>query len=44
MVRTTFAAELPGVTGAEGALEHEESVGSLAQKSVTAVLNDDPTA
>ena len=43
MVRTTFTAELPGVTGAEGANEHEESLGRLAQKCVTAALNDDPT-
>ena len=43
MLMTTFAAELPGVTGVEGLNRHCASAGSPEHDSVTAELNDDPT-
>ena len=43
MVMTTVAAELPGVTGAEGLNRHCARAGNEEQLSVTAELNEEPT-
>jgi hypothetical protein len=42
MVMTTFAEELPGVTGAAGLNMHGEYDGNPEQESVTAPLNEGP--
>jgi hypothetical protein len=44
MVITTVAGESPGVTGTAGLKEHCARAGKEEQVTVTAALNEEPTA